>query len=78
MIYGHYCLLAITTPNLVVQPVPLDLPAASPFSTSYVCEYFKWVPCIAESVTIAFQFQNNPDGWFMDDVSMSNGADEIL
>jgi hypothetical protein len=78
MIYGHYRLLVSTTPNLLVHPVQLDFLAASSFSTSYVCEYFKWVPCIAESVTIAFQFQNNPDGWFMDDVSMSNGADEIL
>ena len=75
-------LIATTTVNPCGTPVSVgtssSLYSASSGSSSYTCFYFAWTASTTGSVTLSFQFQNNPSSWYMDDVSVSNGTTELL
>jgi hypothetical protein len=78
----NYFLTATTTVNPCGTPVSLgtssSIYSSSSGSSSYTCHYFAWAASTTGSVTLAFQFRNDPDYWYMDDVSVSNGTTEML
>jgi hypothetical protein len=78
---NHY-LTATTTTHPCGIPVSAGS-SGSLFSTSvsislYTCIYYQWVSPTNGTVTLAFQMENDPDLWYLDDVSVSNGTAEML
>jgi hypothetical protein len=78
----NYFLTAATTVNPCGTPVSLatssSIYSSSSGSSSYTCHYFAWTASTTGSVTLAFQFRNDPNYWYMDDVSVSNETTELL
>ncbi len=77
-----YYLTATTTPNPCGTPISIgsssSIYSALSGSNSYTCRYVAWTASTTGSVTLVFQFENDPDEWHMDDVSVSNGTTEML
>jgi hypothetical protein len=75
-------LSATTTANPCGTPVSVGnssvLFSTSSTNTSYTCQYFEWMSPTTGSITLAFQFRNDPGWWYMDDVSVSDGTNEML
>ncbi|CAF1381361.1 unnamed protein product [Adineta ricciae] len=65
------------TPNPVGSASTL-LTASSGTTSSYACYAYEWIPTISGTVTLTFSFQHNPSYWFLDDVSVYNGAIQML
>ncbi|CAF3735017.1 unnamed protein product [Rotaria sp. Silwood1] len=50
----------------------------SPNTTSYYCLAFAWTSSITGLVNLAFELRQDPDYWYLDDVSVDNGTSEML
>ena len=50
----------------------------NPNTTSYYCLAYVWTSSITGLVTLTFQLRQDPDYWFVDDVSVYNGTAEML
>ena len=78
---NHYLIATITPnpcgiPSFVGSSSSLFLASAS--INSYTCKYYQWVSTTNGTATLAFQMENDPDLWYLDDVSVSNGTAEML
>jgi hypothetical protein len=77
-----HCLAITTTIDPCSIPVSIGSNSSIFLTTSainsYTYEYFPWVSPVTGSVTLAFQFRNDPSNWYMDDVSVFNGTNEML
>jgi len=75
-------LIVITTPNPCGTPTSIgnssSVYSATTGINTYTCYYFSWVASNNGSVTLAFQFRNNPSLWLLDDISVSDGTNEML
>ena len=75
-------LTATTTANPCDTPVLIGTSSivypTSTGSSSYIYRYVAWPSSSTGTVNLVFQFQNNPDEWYMDDVSVSDGTAELL
>jgi hypothetical protein len=52
--------------------------ASSASTSSYDCHAFIWTTPITRNVNLTFQLQHLPSYWYVDDVSVNNGAVELL
>jgi len=50
----------------------------SDIGSSYKCFAYEWISPTTRLVTLAFQFQHDPDYWYLDDVSVYEGATQKL
>ncbi|CAF3630483.1 unnamed protein product [Rotaria sp. Silwood1] len=78
----HSYLHLATTSTPLCTPVDVGyssslLTTSSPISL-YTCEAYSWTSNKTGIATLAFQFRNDPDYWYVDDVSVSNGSANIL
>jgi hypothetical protein len=46
--------------------------------TGYICYCYAWTAATTGSVTLAFQLRNDPDFWYLDDVSVYDGGTQML
>ncbi|CAF1393370.1 unnamed protein product [Adineta ricciae] len=52
--------------------------ATSGNTTAFQCQVYAWTAPASGTVTLAFQFRHDPDQWYFDDVSVSDGTNEKL
>jgi hypothetical protein len=50
----------------------------SPCAPTDVGSSYKWTSPTTGTVTLAFQFRNDPDYWYLDDVSVYDGGTQML
>ncbi len=43
-----------------------------------MCSAYEWTSPTTGLVTLAFQFRNDPDYWYLDDVSVYAGANQMI
>ncbi|UJR17720.1 hypothetical protein I4U23_004618 [Adineta vaga] len=78
-----YICQTATTPTPPCTPSSIGsssnlLTASSGSTSSYACYAYEWTPVTSGTVTLTFVLQHNPDYWFLDDVSVYNGAVQML
>lgn len=52
--------------------------ASSGNENAYDCHAFLWISNMTKLVNLTFQLQNKPQVWLIDDISVHNGAVEML
>jgi hypothetical protein len=83
----HYILFSsyfqATTPTPPCVPTSVGSSStiystASGSATSYTCHAYTWTALTTGVVTLAFQLRQDPDLWYLDDVSVYGGAIQML
>lgn len=80
--YILYLYLAIT-PTPPCTPINVGnsstlLSISSPSAINYLCYCYEWTAPSTGLVSLTFQLRNDPDYWFLDDVSIYNGGTQML